>query len=214
MTVLRSQFIIPYFTNLPEDVITNTMHWETDDLETPEANAAVIATRLNQFYTSVFTGRAANHVTWNLCRLKVWDLADPEPRVPVYDAVSNVSVTASTSQMPTEVAVVLSFHAAPISGVNNARLRNRIYLGGFNTTIITAGSTSSFPTIAAGTLTAVANAADTMVGLNDTGLQWVTASQATGLTITSQIQGGWVDNEPDTQRRRGVRATTRTIWTA
>jgi len=214
MTVLRSQFIIPYFTNLPEDVITNTMHWETDDVLDPAVDAAEVRLRLITFYNSVYTGRGANHVNFAGARIKVWDLTDPEPRVPVLNTAAALTTTPGAGQLPCEVAVVLSYHAAPVSGVNNGRLRNRIYLGGFTHAIINSGSASTFPTVANATTGAIATAADTLHAANDAGLQWVVMSKATGLAITSQISGGWVDNEPDTQRRRGVRSTLRQLWTA
>lgn len=212
MAVLQSQVIIPYFTNLPKDVITNTMYWETDDLVPPEEEAEGIAPRLTVFYQDCMDVRAANHVAWALTRIKVYNLADPEPRAPILDDAMPITLTPSPSSIPTEVAVVMSYHAAPISGTNPGRLRGRIYLGGFSSNVMSPGSASSFPQITPQTLTDVANAAEALLSDNSTGLQWKQLSRASGLAVTSDIVGGWVDNTPDTQRRRGVDATARTVW--
>lgn len=213
MTQLKSQVILPFFTNIPTDVITNVMHWETDDSQTPEAAAAEIQGRLDTFYTSAYgPGYGANYVNWNACRIKVYDYADPEPRNPVFDDLLGNSQTPGNSSIPTEVAIVLSYHAAPVSGVAAGRLRNRIYLGGWATIAMQAGSVSSFPTVEGGCRTNIVNAANALLLANTTALSWVVRSQATGVGIARQIVGGHVDNSPDTQRRRSVQATSRTVF--
>lgn len=214
MAVLRSQVILPFFTNLPTDVITNVMHWETDDSTPVPDEAAFITPRLSAFYTDVYgSGRAANYVNWAGARIKIYNLADTPPRAPVIDAPLGIGITPSPSQLPTEVAVVLSYHADPVSGIPAGRLRNRIYLGGWATTLMVAGSVSTFPTIEAGARTTITAAASNLLAANTATLQWKILSQATGLAITSDIVGGHVDNTPDTQRRRGVLASARTLWT-
>lgn len=212
MATLRSQVVLPYFTGIPKDVITNTHHWLTDDSFSPAEDAVTIASRLEVFYEDAMDGFAANHVSWSLGRVKVYDLGDPEPRPPVADLPLNLNIIAAVSTLPNEVAVVVSYHADPVPGVNPGRLRNRFYLGGFTQAIMSAGSGSSFPIVSNAAVTQIAGAAAALLLDNTTPVQWVVASRATGLTITSQISGGWVDNEPDTQRRRGVPASARTLW--
>lgn len=205
--------MFPFFTNLPEDVITNTTHWLTDDTDTPAAAANIINARLSTFYEAVYSGaRGASYVNWSGARTRVWNLGDAPPRQPVYDEIMPITVALTNSQLPTEVAVVVSYHAAPVSGVPPARLRNRFYLGGFSTGVMALSAANAFPTIAVQAQEQIAAAAAALLAANTAEISWVTASSASGLTITSQIQGGWVDNSPDTQRRRSVEATGRELW--
>jgi hypothetical protein len=106
---------------------------------------------------------------------------------------------------------VLSYHAAPESGVPRQRLHNRIYLGGLGSSAIAASGGVGFPVISSSLRTAVATAADNMAVASDGALAWVQRSLTPTLTNRA-IVGGWIDNEPDTQRRRGVDPGTRTSW--
>ena len=213
MAFLNAQVSFPYFTNIPEDVITNTWHFESTGVTNAVA-AITIANRLTTFYTSVYSvsGSAGNHVNWSQGIVKVYDLADPLPRTPIIQTVPVFPTSPAASTIPTEMAIVLSYHAAPVSGVPNGRLRGRVYLGGFAQGVMGAGSASSFPTVGSSIRTQIASAATALKVANTANVEWVQRSTV-GLITSSSIQGGWVDNTPDTQRRRGVKATTRNLWT-
>lgn len=214
MTILYATASMQMFTNLPKDVITNGWHWETDDSLSPGAFGEFVAGELETFYGTALNSMVANYVTGATMRVKVYDMTDPEPRTPVYnDLITPAWGTKATTVVPTEVSAVLSFQGAPLSGVPQARRRNRVYIGGLNDLAITDSSTTTFPTLFTSLRTQLGNAASAMLAANTTALQWVGASRATGLLTTFQIAGGWVDNTPDTQRRRGVLATSRTLWT-
>ena len=209
MAILRAQVILPYFTNLPEDVIVNQFHFLSVGISTSTA-ATQIASRLFNFYAAAM-GSAANRVSyinWGLCLVKVVDLADPTPRIP---EVRTMVLSAGThdSPIPTEVAAVMSFHAAPASGVPFQRLYNRIYLGGIPSTYMIPSTSSNFPRFLSTFITQIQNAAIGLKAANTVDLLWRQVSNAGGVLVDRNIVGGWVDNSPDTQRRRSVLATAR-----
>lgn len=213
MPFIDVQAIIPYFTNVPEDVITNIWHFESGG-PLDSALATTLTTRIETFYETVygFPNAAANHVNWAAATTKSYDLSDPIPRVPIIKPMVINVTTPVASNIPTEVACVMSYHAAPVSGVPQARLRGRIYLGGLGPVCVTAGTTSTFPILGGGLRGAIQTAAQALLAQNDGVAEWVQRSRASGLITSSTITGGWIDNTPDTQRRRGVKATTRTLW--
>ena len=210
----RAQCVIPYFTGLPEDVITNTWHFENLTTMDLAAISAAVQPALVDFYQEIYAGswsRASHlgasaqwHTNW-------YDLADPPPRPPLTLPLMPTTIAVSASQVPTEVACVLSFQADPQAGVPQARRRGRIFLGGAAGAWMTAGSASTFPSFATVFTQAVAAAAETLRdAVLAAGARWVVYSPTTDLT--SLVSNGWVDNECDTQRRRGVEATVRTLW--
>lgn len=210
MTTFRAQCVFPYFTGLPEDVITNTLHFWSDTLNTSDA-ADQIASRLSSFFSTIYEDedRTANFVDWDDAMVKVYNLDDSTPRVPEERALTVTHDPEPSSVMPTEVAVVASFHAAPPI---TARRRNRIYLGGFSHHISTAGTLGAFPMVLPALIIDINTAMLALQGNNSSDLTWVGVSQATGSLVFWAPVGGWVDNTFDTQRRRGIIATSRTTW--
>lgn len=210
-TIVTSQAIFPFYTGIPRDVITNTFHFLWDEeVSDKETVATEINARLDTFYTYIYDVYSANYINFSNGRSEHFFQFEPTPRVPVVRTLA-VDVTESTSTIPTEVACVVSFHAAPVSGVDRRRLHNRIYLGGLRDAI-TASSTTSFPVFSTAFLTRVTDAAEALLAGNTGALDWVQHSTAGGSPATRTIVGGWVDNSPDTQRRRSVNASVRTLW--
>jgi hypothetical protein len=211
MAILRAQTQFPMFTGIPRDVISNTVHFEWDETLTLADAATEIAARLTTFYTGAYDGGTyrAEYVTWASGTVEVTDLSGPPPRIP---EVRNVIPTGApaASVVPTEVAAVLTFAAAETGGVIRQRLYNRIYLGGLASTAISGGTASTFPTLHAVFRDFVANAADALLLENDGFLDWIQYSPTAG--VARPIARGWVDNSPDTQRRRSVELSGRTTW--
>lgn len=214
MPIYNAQVILPFFTNLPGDVIQNNFHF-VNSLDSHADVADHIDAMLTAFYTTVYgssAGDRVNYIDWTLAYIKVFNLDDPTPRVPEIRPMTFVAGSA-TSTVPTEVACVLSFHAAPESGVRFQRLYNRVFLGGLKPANFTASAIDNFPRFSSTFVTAVQDAAE---GLCEPGggdnTTWVQLSRATGLLIPRAIVGGWVDDGPDTQRRRSVLAASRNTW--
>lgn len=212
MSTIRVQTIIPLFTNIPTDVVTNTTHWTAPGTEIGAA-MDIIADRLEGFYSAAYTGStiSANYANWGAVRVEGYNLADPPPRIPEVRPITP-SVSPSASAVPTEVACVVSYHAAPISGVVRQRLHNRFYLGCLGTGVMNTSASNRYPQFTTEYIEQVADAAAALLALNDVDAQWVQFSEAGGVAVEREIAGGWVDNSPDTQRRRSVLAASRTNW--
>lgn len=199
MPIQRAQVTIYPTSNTVRDAATNTFYF---DCTNTLANYQEIALRLGVFYQSL-VGLYSNLVRQSLHDVKVYNNAAAAPNPPVFSTTFAFPTAPAGSPLPTECAIVSSFKSPTVPGVSLARQRGRIYLGPLNTN--TSG-TDARPTNA--TLTTVSNA---MQALNtDRDPRWVvwSATQNDFFPITQ----GFIDNEYDTQRRRGRRSTTRTVW--
>lgn len=140
---------------------------------------------------------------------RTYRMSDAKPRTPIASGNWNFDSSMSGPPLPTEVALCMSFHAPPVSGLPQARRRGRIYVGPLNTTYV---ASTGRPDAALISLIAKAGR-DALDDFDDiAGIDWAVHStkgaEGEGVAVTA----GWVDNEYDTQRRRGREATTRTIF--
>jgi hypothetical protein len=136
---------------------------------------------------------------------RVYDLSDPEPRVPVHTEAFTALTATDTVKVPNEVALCLSFQAEQVSGVNQARRRGRVFLGPFNASALGASGVAEDARPAGILLDDVEIMAEEI--LASTNGQW--AVHSTLSSVLLPVDNGWIDNAWDTQRRRGVTATTR-----
>lgn len=199
----RSQFSINTADNIPANAATNTFHISAADV----SNLEIANNAIRDFYLAIDSefsslARLTDGLTW-----KSYDLADPEPRAPVTMGSANLSLSAG-DPLPPEVALCVSFQAAPTSGVPQARRRNRIYLPFFKEA---GNGADGRPTSTL--IDTIVAAAEDLWDLSEASTDdwdWVVYSP-TNDTIYG-IDNGWVDNEWDTQRRRGRPSTSRTVW--
>lgn len=206
----------PYFTALPEDVVVNTWHFAFIVGDPAEGDYGNLRDNLATFYSTVYSDVAAVRwapwVTTAANTIQVYNMADPSPRPPLYEASMAITgaTPPSTSTTTPETAICLSYQAEPSAGVPQARRRGRIFLGGMGTAI-QAGSGVTFPSIAAGVRTLICNAAEALAtSMFADGWQWVVHSRT--VAGDAAVTNGWVDDEPDTQRRRGRDPAIRTLW--
>lgn len=208
MAIWRAQVEWQSTTLLPEDKVVNTWHFEGSDTATDTDN---IRDMLVDFYTTPYEGNPIKSfmpaaLLNGFYDIKIFCLADPEPRVPRATYNEDTAVS-SNAPLPGEVALCLSYHGAVVSGESQARRRGRIYLGPFTTAANASGRPTSAViatmTAAASELLAAANASVTW--------QWIVYSRVNDAGV--DVVGGWVDNAWDSQRRRGLRSTARTAWT-
>lgn len=213
MALFRAQVVFPYFTNLPKDVITNTLYvFSTVGADTKESVGTAFQPLLDNFYTSIYSVGGANYVQYPNAVINWYAMDDAPPRQPFTINLGMTGFAGAATPIPTEVACVLSFQAVPQSGIPQARRRGRIYIGGLNSAWFNASGASAFPTLTSTALTTVGNAASALA--NQTAqptLSWRIYSQVSG--ISNPVDNGWVDQSPDTQRRRSVDAVSRTLWT-
>lgn len=216
MTVYRIQWTIPYFTNMPSDVITNDFHVNHPIGDANTGNFDDVRDALTAFYAAIYTIGAGDDqlAPWcdpTACEMKAYSLNDPTPRAPRYQATVDLGITpATSSSVPLETAICLSFQGAPLSGTPQARRRGRVFLGGWAHPIAP-GDSNSFPEVDPTITAGIAAEATTLAtALATAGMFWVVWSRVENLGAT--VDNGWIDNALDTQRRREVAATARVTW--
>jgi hypothetical protein len=218
--LLRATVTIPRVTGVPEDAIVNTWHFDGDDGNTDAAYHSAVNTMLTTFYQAVDTYLSDLVVT--PARLKIYDMRDPTPRVPEFETDIALTIGAGTQVLPAEVAVALSYQAAPVSGQSQARRRGRIFLGPIKlgASVEATGDVRPDATMRG----AIAAAADVLVdglALAGTGsMKWALFSpttRASGATLDDSfhdVASGWVDDAFDIIRKRGAKPTVRSTFAA
>jgi len=125
---------------LPEDAAVNTFHFEATSISASAAD--VVSDIQDAFYKASFPERVDDYLSGLLtgtADVTVYNLADPQPRVPVLETTLSVDLTTG-ADLPEEVAFCLSYKAASASGSPPARRRGRIYLGPLNTAALNAAT--------------------------------------------------------------------------
>lgn len=211
--MLRATVTLPYLTNIPRDVTTNTFHF---GITTSEAD--LVASWLVEFYNdSVPSGPTiaallSTHISRaaDACTVEVYELDDPEPRVPVHIEPFTLGPATAGGNLPAEVALCASYQAPAEAGLPQARRRGRIFLGPFKATVAT--STSGEPARPnASVLVTIAEACERLAGKEGLGGGgWSVYSRVNDTSVG--VTNGWVNNEFDTQRRRQPSPTAREVW--
>jgi hypothetical protein len=202
MPLYRTQVSIATADNVPANFATNTLHVFAPDL----VELALWHSALLTFYQAIDVHMSDLVRNTNGLLMKSYDLDDPEPRAPVLTFSGNL--TTSGSGLPTECAIVMSYQAVQESGISQARRRNRIYLPFMKATV---NDSTARPSSAA--RTDIVNAAQALLnasGPTSSDWQWMVYSPTDDQF--DLVDNGWVDNEWDTQRRRGRPATARSTF--
>lgn len=218
---LRAKVTVPHGTGLPSLAVVNTWSLMSFDPASREGAADDFTTALTTFYTTL-KANLASYMSWNEGTIEYVDLGDAKPRVPFQtDALNLGTLSSAGEDMPPEVAICLSFRGATGSGLNAKRRRGRIYVGPLQL------NSAEHYVVPTSLVDGVANAASVFMGA--TYFKWAVHSPSTfhgvpyGESIKDypdeipsalddsfvEVVSHWVDNEFDTQRRRGVPATYR-----
>lgn len=203
MPTYRLQQTIQTADNVAANYATNNWAFIADDLTI----LPTIQTAVTTFYNAIRT-YFGTLVRQNGHTYKWYDMADLVPRAPVLEGAWNLTSAPVQPGLPPEVSLCMSFQGERISGVPQARRRGRLYLPFMAQSNI---GTDGRPLPAM--ITAIAAAADTFVtSSKGTGTwDWIVLSDINP-TDASIVDNGWIDNEWDTQRRRGRVATTRNTF--
>lgn len=210
---IRIQCSIPHVSGIPEDSVQNTWHFETTD-PVMLTGAAECVAALRDFYQaidgSVFPDSVASPIA-----VKVYNLADVTPRVPVLtDTI--IIVPGAAEPLPSQVALVLSFQGVQESGQPQARRRGRVFIGPNN--VSSTSTTDDYSRPDAAVLATLVTAATTLISqASSTGNFWCVYSPTTDATESLAdaffiVTNGWIDNRWDTQRRRLPAATARSLY--
>lgn len=189
--------------NRPEDAVTNSFSCSANS--TGDAllfTNQVVA--LYDTYRAMFPNivRQTNHV------YKIFNRADPKPRQPVAEGLWSFGAAPTMAPAPPEVAHCMSFQGDALSGVPQARRRGRVYFGPLRIERIDTDGRPNATQMA----TLDAFGTDLLAAsVAAAGWNWTVHSSVLGVG-DAIITNGWVDNEFDTQRRRGRVATARSLF--
>lgn len=202
MPFYTTQAIIRTADNVEANYATNTWTCEADDLTALQ----LFHDELVDFYEEMDSFFSPLVATTNGLNLVSYLNTDPKPRPPVLMTNANLTV-GSADPLPTEVALVLSFQGDKMAGVPQSQRRGRIFLP-----FLAEGHNGSDGRPNSAIVSALATAGDNLLTASTSAPTWtwlVYSAVAPGYTV---ITNGWVDNEWDTQRRRGRIATSRTTF--
>nr|CRY96581.1 hypothetical protein [uncultured prokaryote] len=226
MVLFQAQVILAADSSIPADVAINSYHFQIypqgQFLAIPEISIEQLITGereldidengihgdLCDFYVSIGEFLSID-INAAASRIKWYNLEEPEPRVPLLELPMKPFVTANSS-LPAEIAIVSSFEALPLNGVRQSTRRNRVYLGPLSQEVV--GFSNNAARVPAAVQTAITDAASNLAlnSFDQPRWTWVVYSPTTG--ASTPVQRGWVDDAWDSQRRRGIEASTRTNW--
>jgi hypothetical protein len=177
----------------PTDGIQITPHFIVTDL---------IGTAMDKLAADLMTAWTAYIQTGyrtSQRRVTIYNAQGNAPNYPISQVEANTGA-ATAATVNRDIAGVLSFYAA----FNRPRYRGRLYLPLFIT-----GSAISGPTMSTTTRDKIGSLAGILAGIPDT--TWAVYSRVDN--VARNISNWWVDDSFDSQRRRGARATARTLGT-
>lgn len=218
MAILRLQHSFQGLSGLPEDQFVNTFHFVPATLAS--VVLADLALAVKGFYsqaplteTQSITDYMAGTSDAEGARIKIYDMADAKPRVPLYDETYNpTSSGQGTINLPNELACCLSFSAPPIAGIPPPQLRGRIYLGPFCSAALTGGGLGVESTVDLGLRNIIVKSAVELGNSADgVGAPWAVYSPTRG--AAAELSRFWADDAWDIQRRRGIKPSERVTLT-
>lgn len=220
-THILAQVVLPYYTGVPEDVAVNTFHFDAMDADVL-GDPSLVTEPLKDFYRAPVAPSTSAPGEWlspiisrgvGAAKVKLYDMSEPKPRRPFeVDTFTLPTVIGATDGMPNECCIVSSFHGDPLSGHPQARRRGRIFFGPLTRSAFSMGTTSAMPAVGTVFRTSLVNASKQLcIDVRNNGPRWVVYSRASGDLV--EIRSGWVDSDPDTQRRRENGVRDRVTWT-
>lgn len=185
--------------DLPADWITNTVHFKN---VLPGIVAPVDWQSFAQNVWDAFEQWRQPPAGYNRLNVKLYNMEDSTPR-PIMAQVNDALTPSSSASMPREVALCLSYYAER----NLPRNRGRLYLGPWDSDQERPSTTK---------INSVLALKDQLADAGGVDWQWCVFSATTPGGFDDQfkqVSAGWVDNEWDTVRSRGLKATLRNPWT-
>lgn len=216
--VIAAQVALLHKNSDPADTVVNTFHFQNSG----EGNYSNIFDMLRDFYTAAPPGESlaissfmAQGLLDGDAVVSLYNLSEPKPRAPIYVNTFDLILSGTTSPLPSQCSVCLTYQTNPQSGQVQARYRNRVYLGPWKSTVVDPqGHVSNqvcelIGKAAAEMLRAAAASMDNDWMVYSPTRAAAGAGPEDGL---SNVDGGWVDNSFDIQRRRKMDGTLRHPW--
>lgn len=197
----KAQVTLNMVDGIAENAASNTWYVDSDTVLLLNDFTSELETFYQAFDQSLSSLIDASNVT-----VEYYRLSDPEPRSPVKtDTLSGLTV--ATTAAPTEVALVMSYQGEKVSGLPQSRRRGRVFLGPW-----AVGNYDSDGRVSPGFQTTVRNAGAALLAASIASAGWTWAQYSPTNGVGIDVASGWVDNEWDTQRRRGREATQRLTY--
>lgn len=195
MAKVEAQVSVALDSTLPRDRIISVLHFRVaEGVVWGSADYDSLASDLRALWAGNW-GRAPGSQE---LVVTLYDLDDAKPRAPRAVSSENVGAAPAAS-CPREVALCLSFYADR----NLPRQRGRIFLSPAARGLTGLGARPTATQM--NDALAMADAFSALGGVN---VDWSIKSTADG-DVFKKVTHAWVDDEWDTQRRRGLRSTGR-----
>lgn len=211
MARISAQVILKTSDNIAANFVTNTYYFDLDEDSSVGNDRAFLTGEVNNALTALYEDMLAmfGGLQTTGHRIKYVDIDEPKPQYPYEERMFDFSAATDQNQLPSECCIVSSFEAEQTAGVNQASRRGRVFIGPIATS-----RKETDGRVNDGGRANIAAAFDTFSSKQDTagpsGWKWVVYSRK--LDSMSQVVQGHVDNAFDTQRRREVNSTARTVW--
>lgn len=210
MSICAIQITLKTADNIPANYCTNTLHADIDRgavLPGSEALYEIIRDSFVSTYTDmtlVFGGinQTGHEITF-------YDLSDPKPRIPFYMSTWDFPTAPSLDQLPHECSIVSSFKTNREAGKSDRNRRNRVYIGPISNAVLNPDDGRVQPA----TRIRIADAFSDLATQSGSEDDWTWVVYSPTLDEAYPVKEGFVDNAFDTQRRRGVDSTVRSVWT-
>lgn len=205
MALVRTEISARAFDDLPRDALTNVVYHVIDDailVGGPDwLNHCTEVVNCFNGHDAIHGG-ANPYATMHVVG-KSYDMADPKPRPVraqyVYDPAGGAN--GRSQYGPSQVALCLSYYGAR----NLPSERGRIFIGGFSKTDLVGPRPSDAQ------LALVLEVGHALWDVGGANVSWQVHSEKLG--TAEDIKTIWVDDAWDTQRRRELRATKRSVLT-
>lgn len=204
MAAVKAQVVLKTVDNVSENFVSNTFCFDGPD---PISEVTGIMSALTAFYNSVGTNLLGVGITAGPHEVKFYDMPGVKPNYPVFTGALTLSGAPGGAILPPECALVLSFQGQKAPGFPQRRRRGRIYIGPIKASLNTDGRPTSS---AVSSLAAYGANLRTAINALPGSTQWSVWSTVDQQAVA--VNDGWVDNEWDTQRRRGLRRTSRSVF--
>lgn len=161
------------------------------------------AVAIKDFYEAVKAVGGMKALAQNNHLVKFYDILGTAPNYPIYETTFNFATAPSAIDLPLEVSLCVSYRNTVLNSVPRARRRGRIYLSGFGEGQNMTGRPISSLYQGCADAYAAYVADVNAIATFEAGV-WSRTDQ-----VVYPIDECWTDDEWDTQRRRGTKATAR-----
>jgi len=185
-------------TEMAEDHVVNTFYLRREATILTDEDAGNLA----QDAANLFKTYRQLPIGWDRTECRIYDIADPEPREPLA-VKQGIGGGISGNCGPREVAFCLSYYADR----NLPRNRGRMYLGPWRDTLMAERPGVGGSGISGEPRVVVEDLQAGLRALGGVDVDWVQYSPTNG--VAKDVTFWWADNEWDTMRSRGLKATAR-----